>query len=178
MENKDLRSLEYWKRINCKVKAHLNTENHTQVARERINVLAQRNHIDLTLQKLKDKNTEEHTEVLESVIHVVKCLVKQGIAFRGAKDAGNLGAVLDLLSIYSPALKRSPDKKKGAVNMTSQKVQNELFNIIEEDFLLNDIIEEVKQSIYYSIIADEGTTHHKQFMSFCLRCVDSKVIYF
>ena len=69
-------------------------------------------------------------------------MAKQGIAFRGDKDAGYFKAVLDLLSNYSTAVKISLDKKKGAVKMTSRKVQNELLTFIGEDFLLKDIIEE------------------------------------
>ena len=41
--------------------------------------------------------------------------------------------------------------------------------------MLGSLIEEIKQSTFYTIIADEGTAYNRQYMSFCVRYVDTKV---
>lgn len=50
----------------------------------------------------------------------------------------------------------------------SPQTQNELIQII----ILRDIVKEAKQAKYYSIMADEVTSHNNEQLAFCVRFVD------
>jgi len=62
--------------------------------------------------------------------------------------------------------------KKNATYL-SPKSQNELINIIGKQQILNKIIEEVNESVYFAVLADEVTSHNLEQMALCIGFVDA-----
>ncbi|XP_014674057.1 PREDICTED: 52 kDa repressor of the inhibitor of the protein kinase-like [Priapulus caudatus] len=54
----------------------------------------------------------------------------------------------------------------------STKIQNEVINIMDKDMILVQIVSEVNSAVYYSVLADETTSHNKEQLSLCIRFVD------
>ena len=52
--------------------------------------------------------------------------------------------------------------------------QNEIINVIGHDIILANIVAEVKQSKFYSALADEVSCHNVEQLPVCLRFVDSE----
>ena len=52
--------------------------------------------------------------------------------------------------------------------------QNKVINIIGHDIILTNIVAEVKQSKFYSVLADEVSCHNVEQLHVCLRFVDSE----
>ena len=52
--------------------------------------------------------------------------------------------------------------------------QNEIINVIGHDIILANIVAEVKQSKFYSVLADEVSCHNVEQLPVCLRFVDSE----
>ena len=50
--------------------------------------------------------------------------------------------------------------------------QNELIHIIGKEIIQSEILEEIKDAKFFSIMADEATTHNKEQCAFCVRFVD------
>ena len=80
-----------------------------------------------------------------------------------------------LMSNHDPILKKhlfvigfSPENAK----YTSGEVQNELIDIMSHDTILTGITSKVKDAQFYSIMADEVTTHCVEELALCLRYVD------
>ena len=65
--------------------------------------------------------------------------------------------------------------KSRAKNATyiSPRSQNEIINAIGHDIILANIVAEVKQSKFYSVLADEVSCHNVEQLPVCLRFVDS-----
>ncbi len=55
----------------------------------------------------------------------------------------------------------------------SPTTQNEIINIIGYDIILANIISEAKQANYFSVLADELSWHNMEYLSICIRFVDS-----
>ena len=122
--------------------------------------------------------------------HIVKCMseallfcARQCISLRGDKEdvnstsgnPGNFFSLLKLIASHDPILKQhleSPDMK--CVTYTSHRTQNELIEIIGKHIILRDILSEIREAKFYSIMADEVTSHNKEQLSLCVRFVDSK----
>ncbi len=66
--------------------------------------------------------------------------------------------------------------KPRAKNATyiSPRSQNEIINVIGHDIILANIVAEVKQCKFYSVLADEVSCHNVEQLPVCLRFVDSK----
>ena len=58
------------------------------------------------------------------------------------------------------------------VKYTSATTQNEIFDILYSDIMLNGIVEEISNVKFYSVLADEVTSHNNEELAACLRFVD------
>ena len=56
----------------------------------------------------------------------------------------------------------------------SSTTQNDIINVIGYDLLLNTIISEVKEATFFSVLADEVSSHNVEHLAMCLRFVDSE----
>ena len=55
---------------------------------------------------------------------------------------------------------------------TSPWVQNDIICVIAYDIILAYIVDEIKSSQFFSVIADEVSSHNVEHLSVCLRFVD------
>ena len=112
---------------------------------------------------------ENNRQVVDSLLKVVMLLGKQGLALRGHRDdkidwahddgSHNEGNFIQLVRFQAETddvLSRHLASAPRNATYTSKTVLNELINIIGNT-IRADIIREVKQSKFYSIIADEVT---------------------
>ena len=134
---------------------------------------------------------ENNEKVIESLFKVVLLCGKQGLAFRGHHDdhvnwaeleednSLNQGNFIELVRfraetdhVLSSHLQNSPSNAR----YTSKTIQNDLIEVIGK-CICKDIIEEVKRSKYYTVIADEVTyASNKEQLSIVLRYVQVDVV--
>jgi hypothetical protein len=84
-------------------------------------------------------------------------------------------AVLNLTAKHDTALRghlEQPVAKN--CKYTSPMIQNELIEIIGRDVIQQSIISEVAESKFFTILADEVTTHNVEELSLCFRFVDKQ----
>ena len=141
--------------------------------------------IDTKLSSQAQKTIEENKKVIESLLHIVMLCGKQGLALRGHRDdnivwasegdeAANHGNFIELVRFRAETdevlrnhLQSDP---KNAV-YTSKTIQNELVQIIGTK-IRNDILREVEQAKFFTVIADEKTdVSNKDQLSIALRYV-------
>ena len=101
---------------------------------------------------------------------------RQCIALRGDSEGmetmGNARNVLSLLKhngilhnhLHSPEMK--------CVTYMPPTTQNELLEVMEKQIILRDIEDEIQRTRYYSIMADEVTSHNIEQLVLCVRYVD------
>ena len=137
--------------------------------------------LDSELQRVMETNQK----VVESLFKIVLLCGRQGLALRGHRDDkiswtedddthSNEGNFVELVrfraetdAVLAEHLAKSPRNAQ----YTSKTIQNELVEVIG-DSIRNDIIAEVKQAKFYSVIADEVTdTANKEELSLSLRFV-------
>ena len=124
-------------------------------------------------------------KVLESLTKIVLLCGKQGLALRGHRDdrisweedanthfnEGNFVKLIRFRAETDSVLAEHLAKSPRNARYTSKTVQNELVDVIGE-CIRNDILAEVKQANFYSIIADEVTdAANKEELSIALRFV-------
>ena len=56
----------------------------------------------------------------------------------------------------------------------SPRIQNEILNIIGYDIICAKLIEEVNSSGFFTVLADEVSSHNVEHLAICLRYVDRK----
>ena len=54
----------------------------------------------------------------------------------------------------------------------SPQTQNELIEIMGQHIVLRGIVEELKEAMYFAILADEVTSHNVEHLAICARFVD------
>ncbi|XP_050065586.1 52 kDa repressor of the inhibitor of the protein kinase-like [Aphis gossypii] len=129
----------------------------------------------------------ENRERLRPIIECIIFLGRQNLAFRGHRDQGKLNTNIDLLptneSNFRQLLKfiiASGDKvlekhlqtTSAKATYISHTTQEQLIECCKEE-ILSHILNNVKESCYYSIIFDETTDiSHISQLSLSLRCVD------
>ncbi|XP_041362805.1 52 kDa repressor of the inhibitor of the protein kinase-like [Gigantopelta aegis] len=59
------------------------------------------------------------------------------------------------------------------VTYLSPQTQNELLDVIGNHIILGDLVQEIKTAQFYSIMADEVTSHNTEQLALCVRFVDS-----
>ena len=124
----------------------------------------------------------ENRHIIRQIVRAVIYLAKQGIPLRGdVEDINGVkypGHFLALLKDYA-----SKDEilyqhlhfpKARNATYTSSTTQNDIINVIGYDLLLNTIISEVKEAPFFSVLADEVSSHTVEHLAMCLRFVDSK----
>ena len=123
--------------------------------------------------------------MVESLLKIVILCGRQGLALRGHRDdritwaedddwhsnEGNFVELVRFRAETDPVLADHLAKSPHNARYTSKTIQNELVEVIGES-IRNDILAEVKQAKFYSVIADEVTdTANKEELSLSLRFV-------
>ena len=92
-------------------------------------------------------------------------------------NRGNFLALLNLLSEHDSALRSHMDSPalRNATYLSPQ-TQNEIFEILSKHIILCEIIGEIKAAKFYSVLADEVTSHNTEHLALCAWFVDSKKV--
>ena len=109
-------------------------------------------------------------------------LAKQGLPLRGdvedingVKNSGHFLALLKDYASKDEILYQHLYFPKGRnATYMSSTTQNNIINFIGYDLLLNAIISEVKEATFFSVLADEVSSHTVEHLGMCLRFVDSE----
>lgn len=121
------------------------------------------------------KKVQENRKYINTVSEVLLLTATQNIAQRGhreteeANNRGNVLEMLELIAKHDPVVQK---KMKGRQNAkyTSSVIQNEILECLA-NMVREDIIEEVKESEVFSVIADETKDlKKKEQLSLVLRC--------
>lgn len=98
-------------------------------------------------------------EVLKRLVKITLRLACNGQSFRGHNEHigevynGNFLSEVELLAEFDPIMSELLNKPKHSIRYLSPEIQNELITVLSEH-LDNQITEEIKSALFYSIIAD------------------------
>ena len=179
-----------WRKMSEKANAHGKLEYHLASLAKMSEFLARYENpsqaIDNILLTETQKRISNNENVIRSLLKIVLLMGKQGIAFRGHRDdcvnwvdgtegsSSNQGNFVELVrfraetdDVLAKHLQNSPKNAR----YTSKTIQNELIQVIG-NLICRGIIDEVKLSKFYTVIADEVTdVSNKEQLSICLRYV-------
>lgn len=131
------------------------------------------------LQSKRLENISNNRKLLKHIVSAVMFLGKQGLAFRGhdetsnSSNRGNFLELLHLLSDYDPDLKEHLEGNRTNANYMSPCSQNEMISVIGHDIIRAPIINAIKESKFYSILCDEASSGTTEYLSLCVRFLDS-----
>lgn len=107
---------------------------------------------------------------------------RQCIALRGdvenldtPENPGNFLALLKLLAVHDSVLKshlETPAMR--CVTHLSPQTQNELIEVMGKHIILKGILDDLNAATYYSILADEVTSHNEEHLAICAQFVNEK----
>ena len=134
--------------------------------------------IDKKTQKLMQKETQHWNNVLQRIISIVQFLAERNLLFRGTVDRlfqpnnGNFLGLVELLGKYDSCLEdhlRRIKSEEIRDHYLGKRIQNEVINLIG-DAALKKIVNNVRNSKYYSIILDcTPDAGHQEQMTMILR---------
>ena len=132
------------------------------------------------LDQQKAANVERNRAVLKTVAQAVLYCGKQCIALRGSIEQldtegnpGNFLALLKLLSDHNDILQKhleTPAMRNA--KYISPRTQNELIEVIGKNIILCKVVDEIKAAKFYSVLADEVTSHNEEHLAICICFVD------
>ena len=138
---------------------------------------------------VKGKIDKRFEEMVKKNRHIVGCVAdavlycaKQCIALRGDHESieeqcgnpGNFLALIKLMSSYDEQLAqhlKQPDDPRATY--LSPQIQNEMIEVIS-GLVMENLLDEIKDARFYSIMADEVTSHSQEQLALCFRFVDSQ----
>ena len=173
-----------WVKISDALKTHSSHIYHRdcmQAAEDSItNPLSSR--IDIITNTQLQNRIAQNEHILKQIVRAVLVLGKQGLPFRGDKEditsSRNPGNFLALLKDYSKVDEILHDhlyhpKAKNATYM-SPRSQNDIISVIGNDIIRASIIGEVKKAQFFSVLADEVSSHNIEHLPICIRFVDAR----
>lgn len=130
--------------------------------------------LEHVLNKEHTKQVKENRAYIKTIGEVLLLTARQNIAQRGhdeseeSKNKGNFKEILDLVANHDLVVKRRLTSIHNA-KYTSKVIQNEVLDCLAE-MVRSEIIKEVKDSEYFSVMADETKdVSKKEQISFILR---------
>jgi hypothetical protein len=125
--------------------------------------------IDALINKQTKDAQLQASVALTAIITSVKYLGRQGLPMRGHTDeSGNFNQLLRLRSEDSDELRKFLRRPK---SFTSHEIQDEILELLSHA-VLRDIVKDINNSPYFSIIVDETTDcSKKEQVSICMRYV-------
>jgi hypothetical protein len=171
-----------WRNAGERISSHEISQGHIRAV---MDVAKRRNltcRIDKALQKELEEQTDYWMNVLRRLISVITFLAERGLAFRGEDEDvgsvhnGNYLGLLELISQYDVFLKQHlqthANKGSGHVNYLSSTICEELIQIMG-DKVLNEVIQRVKKSKYYSTSVDSSEDNaHTDQLTVVLRYIE------
>ena len=136
----------------------------------------------MTNVQLRERQAKNR-HILRQIVRAILYLAKQGIPLRGDREAesmadgtnpGNFLALLKEFAAEDSILREhlvSPRVRYATY--ISPRTQNDIINIIANDIILPDLVTEVKGCPFFSILADEVTSHNTEHLAICIHFVDA-----
>jgi len=128
----------------------------------------------------KAANVKRNHAVLKLIASAVLYCGRQCIALRGDAEGiespgnpGNFLALLKLLAVHDDELRKHLEAP--ALRCATQlfpQTQNELVKVMGKHIILQGILNELKSAKFYTILADEVTSHNAEHLTICARYVD------
>ena len=114
----------------------------------------------------------ENKQIIRQIVRAVIFLAKQGLPFRrdveGVQTNKNPGKFLALFKDYAATgdvfFKHFNSPRAKNATYLSPITQNNTINVIGYDLILTNIISEVKDANFYSVLADEVTSHNVEHL--------------
>lgn len=133
--------------------------------------------LDAQIQQLVAQNRT----ILKYIVDAIIFCGKQCIALRGdsenINDPGNCGNFLEILKLLSKEndllSKHLSNPNNKNATYVSPDIQNQLISVIGFDIIQADILKEISNAKFFSVLADEVTSHNQEHLSLCIRFVDS-----
>lgn len=130
-----------------------------------------------------ETRVQTNRTIIKSIAEAVLFCGRQCIGLRGDGEwdkngdpdgnPGNFLAVLQLIANHNVnVMQHLQQPKLKNAKYTSPQIQNEMIEVIGHDFIQKSLIEEIQQAKYFSILADEVTSHNIEQLSLCFRFVD------
>ena len=132
--------------------------------------------VTVLIDKTKVANIERNRTILKAVAEAILLCGRGDNESLKEDNSGNIGnflSILKLISKYNETLAshlKNPAMK--CVTYLSPQTQNELLDVIGKHIILRDIVKEIKEAHFYSICADEVTSHNTEQLAICVRFVD------
>lgn len=134
--------------------------------------------IDSELKRLNQLEIEKNRQIVQRLLDCILFLAKQNLSLRGHRESdtssnrGNFIELVHLIAKYDPLLASHLESNKKKQVYLSPGIQNDFLKSIHTT-IITEIINEVKEAKYFSLLADTTTdiSHRDQF-SLCLRYVD------
>ena len=138
--------------------------------------------IDVQMSSSLQSQMAENKHILRQIVRAVMFLAKQGLAFRGDKEdihsqknPGNFLALLNTFAETDSVLHAHLHKPRAKNAMyLSPTTQNDIINVIGYDVIRAGITTEVRKARFFSVLADEVSSHNVEHLALCLRFVDEK----
>ena len=165
-------------------KGHATKTYHSNAVAAMDSWLFSMNHPDQTIPAHMDKELlrriAANRHIVGRIAQAVLFCGRQCIALREDSEdvaskgnPGNFLAYLKDVATSDDVLKHhiyAPLKKNATY--LSPRCQNEIIDIIGQQQILASILEEVRKARYFSVLADEVTSHNQEQMALCVRFVD------
>ena len=146
-------------------------------------VMAPSARIDVFTESNIQGRIAENTHILKQIVRAILYLTRQGMALRGDSEdptegakhnPGNFLALLKVFAADDQILRQHLNQPRlRNATYLSPHSQNQVISIIGYDFIQASLVDEVKKSKYYAILADEVSSHNTEHLALCLRFVDA-----
>ena len=127
----------------------------------------------------REKRIKENRKLLQLIAKVVLYCGRQCIALRGDKERfdqpgnpGNFRALLMLMSEDNDMLAQNL-RNANRVTYISPQSQNEMIEVIRKKFVQTRITQVILDARFFSILADEATSHNEEKLAIVIRFADS-----
>lgn len=178
------RPFSHWVKISNALKSHSQLSYHrscaqlAEITKSTIENPASR--IDVMSSTALQLRIQNNQHIIQQIVRAIIFLAKQGLPLRGDKEDimsnKNPGNFLALLKSYSETDEKlhrhlhSPRARNATY--LSPRSQNELISVIGYDMIQADIVHMIKKARFFSVLADEVTSHNEEHLPLCLRFVD------
>ena len=175
-----------WKKLNEKLECHSKCMYHAEAIKKAEQFLTTmempEKSISSRLDQERRKNIERNRKLVGIIAETVLLCGRQCIPLRGdnenLKEEGNPGNFLALLKAFSQhdsdlRVHLESPQYRNATYMSPQ-TQNEIIDIIGKKVIQKNLVEEVNRAKFFSILADEVTSHNQEQLALCVRFVDEK----
>jgi hypothetical protein len=172
-----------WRKKSEVISKHANKQFHIEASLAANTFTQNYLHPDCSIEKYSrdssSQNFQTNLKILKFCIEAVLFCGRQCISLRNRQERsevgnpGNFIAMLRAFAVHDDDLAKhlaTPAMKNATY--ISPKTQNELINIIGREMIQKKIVDEIKEANFFTILADEVESHHKEVCSLCVRFVD------